>query len=154
MGRWIGIDYGKRRIGVACSDRRGTIATPATTLDGAGSASGDADRILKWTIENEGDGIVVGLPLNMDGTDSQQTQLTRALANRLTKQGQVPIELWDERLSSFQADLLMDAAEVKQSRRRGLRDALAAQVILQSFLDTRRAEPPATLPPTDGDGEQ
>ena len=153
IGRWIGIDYGRRRIGVACSDRRGTIASPAAALPGTGSASNDADRILKWVLANEGDGVVVGLPLNMDGSDSQQTKVSRDLASRLSKRGQVVVELWDERLSSFQADQLMDAAEVKHTRRRGLRDALAAQVILQSFLDARLAEKPDIAPAADVDGE-
>ena len=135
MGRLIGIDYGLRRIGVAVSDPRGTIATPAATLKATGIAPRDADLVLGWAVENEASGIVVGLPLNMDGSDSRQTTLTRSLAEALQQRGNLPVELWDERLSSFQADEYLYAAGVPQSRRKKLRDALAAQVILQSYLE-------------------
>lgn len=138
MGRLVGIDYGIRRIGVSICDRSGMIASPATTLDASGTASEDADRILRFAVENGAQGVVLGLPLNMDESDSEQTKLVRALADELRKRSALPVELWDERLSSFQADEFMNAASVRRSRRKKLRDALAAQVILQGFLDARR----------------
>ncbi len=98
--------------------------------------------ILDWAFENEIGGIVVGLPLNMDGSDSAQTRLTRLLAGELRRRAQLPVELWDERLSSFQADEHLAAGGVRSSRRKRRRDALAAQVILQSFLDARRGPVP------------
>ena len=140
IGRWIGIDYGTRRVGVAVSDPRARIASPAGTLPGSGNASTDAAAIAQWAAEHEAAGIVVGLPLNMDGTDSAQTGLTRKLADELRKRVACPVELWDERLSSFQADQHLAAADVRRSRRRALRDALAAQVILQAFLDAGRPD--------------
>lgn len=140
MGRWVGIDYGTRRIGLALANPTATIASPATTIDASGIASNDARTILAWALRNEAAGLVLGLPLNMDGSDSQQTRLTRALAEQLRVHGDLPVELWDERLSSYQADLLLEAGAVRPARRKRLRDALAAQVILQSFLDARRAE--------------
>jgi putative Holliday junction resolvase len=139
MGRLIGVDYGQRRIGLAVCDPGGRIATPVTTLAATGSPRKDAERILRWAAEHDATGVVVGLPLNMDGSDSDQTRLTRSLADELRSRGPLPVELWDERLSTFQADELMEAANVPPSRRRGLRDAFAAQVILQSFLDADRA---------------
>jgi putative holliday junction resolvase len=138
MGRFAGIDYGKRRIGVAISDFGARIASPAGALDGTGNASGDAAAILRWAAEQEATTLVLGLPLNMDGTDSDQTRLTRGLGDELRRRGSLAVELWDERLSSFQADALMESAGVRRSRRRAARDALAAQVILQSFLDAQR----------------
>ena len=140
MGRTVAIDYGSRRIGLASADSRGTIATPAGTLNSTGSVSGDAERILAWARENDAHTIVVGLPLNMDGSDSPQTRHTRALADELRRQATLTIELWDERLSSFQADEFLDAASVPRSRRRKLRDTLAAQVILHSYLDAHRSD--------------
>jgi len=137
MGRWVAIDYGLRRIGLAIADPGGTIASPDSVLDSTGSAPKDADRVLAWAPTVEAVGFVVGLPLNMDGTDSQQTRLTRAFADQLRARGPLPVELWDERLSSFQADQVLNAGQVRGDRRRKLRDALAAQVILQSFLDAR-----------------
>ena len=147
MGRLIGIDYGTRRIGVAMADSRGVIVTPAATLDATGTASKDALLILAWAAENDVAGIVVGLPLNMDGSDSAQTKFVRAVADELRQRGALPVELWDERLTSFQADQFLDAAEVRPSRRKGLRDALAAQVILRSYFDARRSSTDAAEPP-------
>ncbi|MEW6250702.1 MAG: Holliday junction resolvase RuvX [Planctomycetota bacterium] len=147
MGRWIGLDYGVRRIGVALADFRGIIASPATTLAATGRPADDAAAVLMWAAGHEPGGFVVGLPLNMDGTDSEQTRLTRAFAAELARQARpaptgtpTPVELWDERLSSFQADAHLTAANVRKSRRKELRDALAAQVMLQSFLDARATE--------------
>jgi putative Holliday junction resolvase len=138
MGRIGAIDYGTRRIGLAIADPRGKIASPLGALTASGNAHKDADLILHWATENHVRELVVGLPLSMDGTDSEQTKLTRAVAAKLREDGTVTVELWDERLSSFQADLLLDSAGVPESRRKKLRDALAAQVVLQSYLDARQ----------------
>jgi putative holliday junction resolvase len=151
MGRLVGIDYGSRRIGIAIADSRGVIVTPATTLQATGSASKDATLILDWAAQNEASGLVLGLPLNMDGSDSAQTKSIRAVAEQIRKRGSLSVELWDERLSSFQADLFLDSAEVPRSRRKGLRDALAAQVILQSYLNARSDAGEAPEPPVPQD---
>ncbi len=145
MGRWLGIDFGTRRIGVAICDRDERIASPLRTLDSSGSDSGDARRLLDIAASEETVGIVVGLPLNMDGSDSAQTQRTRQFTQALAAQADIAVELWDERLSSFQADEVLETAGVKRDRRKHLRDTLAARVILQSFLDARHASraPPA-----------
>ncbi|MFH1747320.1 MAG: Holliday junction resolvase RuvX [Planctomycetota bacterium] len=142
MGRWIGIDYGTRRIGVAISDFGGSIASPAETLNATGTVPGDAVLVLQYAEKTDTDVLVVGLPLNMDGSDSDQTRLTRSFARALSSSSDLEVILWDERLSSFQADQLLDAAQVRKSRRKGLRDTIAAQVMLQSFLDARQIPPP------------
>ena len=138
MARWAGIDYGKRRLGLALSDPGETIASPATTLDAAGTASADARLVHDWASENEVEGFVVGLPLNMDGSRGPQAKLSEDFAEQLRRLGGLPVELWDERLSSFQADQHMQSSGLTAARQKRLRDALAAQVILQSFLDARR----------------
>ena len=135
--RWAGIDYGKRRIGVAISDPGETIASPTTTLDGAGSAAADARCVAEWACANEVEALVVGLPLNMDGTVGPQAQETQRFVEQLRTLGQLPVEEWDERLSSYQADEYMQSAGLSRDRQKRMRDALAAQVILQSFLDAR-----------------
>ena len=137
QGCLVGIDYGTKRIGLAISDGGQSIAQPATTLRTAGSDSEDAARILRWAADQDAIGLVVGLPLSMDGSDSAQTTVTKAFAKQLAARGDLPVELFDERLSTFQADELMHQANVPSAKRRGLRDAFAAQVILQSFLDHR-----------------
>ena len=146
--RWAGIDYGRKRIGLALSDYGGRIASPAATLSGTGNGARDAAAIARWMAENEAVAAVVGLPLNMDGSDSDQTRLTRKFADELRKHPQPErpfrVELWDERLSSFQADQYLAAAELPPQKRKALRDALAAQVILQAFLDAAGSDKATT----------
>lgn len=139
MGRWMGVDYGIRRIGVALGDPGEQIASPVETLEATGTASGNVTTVLRWAADNDVDAIVVGLPLNMDGTDSKQTRLVRAFVAKLRDASPLPVALWDERLTSFQADQALATMDVRRRRRRPLRDALAAQVILQAFLDARRS---------------
>jgi putative Holliday junction resolvase len=75
----------------------------------------------------------------MDGTDSVQTTLTRALIEELRRRTPLPVELWDERLTSFQADQLLDAAPLSKAKKKRLRDSLAAQIVLQAYLDAHSA---------------
>jgi putative Holliday junction resolvase len=149
MVRWLGIDYGTRRIGLALSDPRETIASPAATLTAAGNVTEDARLILHWAAENEVAGMVVGLPINMDGSLGPQAKLSQNLARHLQRLGHLPVELWDERLSSFQADELLRSGGLSPEKQKKRRDALAAQVILQAFLDARRTsnEPPQEQTP-------
>lgn len=140
MGRWIGVDYGARRIGLAVSDPGHSFASPADTIPARGQAGSDAQCILRWADEHEPHGFVVGLPLNMDGTEGPQAEVARTLAGELSRRTPLPVRLWDERLTTFHADQLMRAAGVRRARQRRLRDALAAQAILQEFLDAQRAD--------------
>lgn len=139
MGRLAGIDYGRKRIGLALSDTGEKIASPAGTLSGSGDVGQDARQVTRWALEQEATGIVVGLPLSMDGSDSEQTRLVRRFAAALRKSGSLSVECWDERLSSFAADEVLKAADLRPAVRKRLRDALAAQVILQAFLNARGA---------------
>lgn len=138
LPRWVGIDYGTRRIGLAISDPGESIASPGGVLDGSGTAPEAAHRVADWMRRHEADQAVVGLPLNMDGSEGPQAVLSRRFAQALAACG-VTVELWDERLSSFQADELMQSAGLSRTRQDERRDAIAAQVTLQSFLDSRRA---------------
>lgn len=146
MGRLIGIDYGTRRIGLATADTVLPIASPAAVLDATGQVADDAQRVAAWTRADPPAGLVVGLPLSMDGTDSAQTRLTRRFADVLGAALGVPVELWDERLTSFHADELLSAAAGKRRGRQPGRDAVAAQLILQAYLDAQR-QPPASDEP-------
>lgn len=139
MARWIGIDHGSRRLGVAISDARETLASPLTVLDAGRSAGDAAERVLALARSEEAAGIVVGLPLNMDGSRGPQAVAAETFAAALRKRCELPVELFDERLSSYQADLNVAAIEAAGGRGRARRDALAAQVILQAFLDSRRS---------------
>ncbi len=148
--RWAAVDYGRKRIGLALCDVGERIASPAGTLAGRGCPAADADQIIEWAGANEVHGIVVGLPINMDGSIGPQAKLSQALADELRRRGPLPVELWDERLSSYQADVLMSETGWSRRRRARRRDALAAQVILQAFLDARRTRPPDDPEPPPG----
>lgn len=139
MGRWMGVDYGLRRIGLAVGDDRSGIASPVGTIPAAGRPAADAEAVLRAAREQEADGVVIGLPINMDGSDSDQTRLTRNFADAVRTRTTQVVELFDERLSSFQADEALEQSGVRRGRRKSLRDALAAQVILRAFLESRRS---------------
>ena len=125
----VGIDYGQKRIGVAVSDLGRMIATPLSSV----SSLDELDRVIG---ERKIGGFVVGLPVQMNGQEGPQAQLTRNWAKKLEKKYHLPIFFWDERLTSAAADRFligqMDASRNKQKR---LRDQIAASLILQSFLD-------------------
>lgn len=133
--KFIGIDYGVRRIGVAIADAETRIAVPLVTLDGRNDVTRDARAVADLGQREAAGSFVVGLPLNMDGSDSLQTTLTRRFAAELERLSGLPVHLHDERLSSYAAEGVMDEAGVRARGRKGLTDRIAAQKILQAFLD-------------------
>ncbi len=137
MSRILGIDYGTKRIGVAVGDTETRIASPLKTLPGRGNTTDDAGAVSQLAIKEEVGVIVVGLPLSMNDGESTQTKLTRNFADQLAKVSGKPVHLHDERLSSFAADETLEQAGVtpRKSKSRGLTDRIAAQKILQAYLD-------------------
>jgi putative Holliday junction resolvase len=139
MARVLGIDYGLRRIGIAISDGDERIVSPERVLEGRGSAGADADAVFRVAAELDAAEFVVGLPLNMDGTESDQTRLTRTFAAALQAKGGGPVHLWDERLTSHAAETLLAERNLTRKKRRARQDAVAAAIMLTGFLDARRA---------------
>ncbi|MBK8267646.1 MAG: Holliday junction resolvase RuvX [Planctomycetes bacterium] len=135
MPRILGIDYGRKRIGVAVADDAVRIATPLKMIPGRNDPTRDARNLADLAHAEQAEAFVVGLPISMDGTDSEQTEFTRKFAAELQRLSQKPVHLHDERLSSFAADEVLDQADVTKARRKELLDQIAAQKILQSFLD-------------------
>ncbi len=137
MPRYLGIDYGKRRIGLAVSDVLGTLATPLATLPATRNPADDAVQVVAAADLEHVEAFVVGLPLNMDGTEGPQAKTTREFIRQLeARAGSRPVTAWDERLSSFAADELLDQTHLTSAQRKKRRDQIAAQVILQSYLDS------------------
>lgn len=132
------LDLGSKRIGVAASDRSGTIATPLTVIKRSGSVKADYAAIAKLLLEEEAEAIVVGLPLNMDGTEGSAAKNARIEVERLTTVVDVPVYLHDERRTTVQADKVLLDRDVKAPDRRKLVDQIAAAFILQSWLDSQR----------------
>jgi putative Holliday junction resolvase len=142
--RILGIDYGRRRIGLAISDPSGTIARPLKAMTGHGDAARAAEtiaiEIARLASEDDGlGGVVLGLPTKLGGGPTDQTREVEAFAARLRARIAVPIVLQDERLSSREAESRL-ATRIKDWReRKQLLDAAAAAVILQDYLDRSSA---------------
>ncbi len=136
MTRYFGIDYGAKRIGLAVGDDQARIASPVATVAARGSISDHVAAVLDSARDYEADAFVVGLPTNMDGTEGKQAKLTRSFAGELSRQTGKPVHFADERLSSRTAQELIQPADLTRRKRKSVEDAVAAQVILQSFLDS------------------
>ncbi len=134
--RVLGIDLGSKRIGIATSDRSGTIASPLTVLQRGASQRVDHDAISKLVIEEEAVAIVIGLPLNMDGSEGSAAKSARMEAERMATVVNVPIYIHDERRSTVEGDRVLMERGVNAQDRRKVIDKVAAAVILQSWLDS------------------
>jgi putative holliday junction resolvase len=134
----IGLDVGKKRIGVAGCDRTGLIASGITTLERR-SFTQVLEEIRQLVLERQVQTLVVGLPYSMDGSLGFQARHVQKFANALAKALQLPLEYVDERLTSFQAEQLLHAENISPSRNKALIDRKAAALILQQWLDERRA---------------
>ena len=132
-GRLAGLDVGTRTIGVAFCDTNWSFATPDKTVLRK-KFSVDLDALRALVAAQSVVGIVVGLPLNMDGSDSPRTQSTRAFARNLAPLG-LPILLWDERWSTAAVERAMIAADVSRAKRAERVDSAAAAFILQGAID-------------------
>ncbi len=134
-GRVLGIDYGHRRIGVAVSDEGRRLATPLTTIEERDPARALAAAVA--LVEQEAPTLlVIGLPLNMDGTEGPMARASRDFAVALERRTEVPHAMWDERLSSHQADVLMSGSGLTRKKKKARRDRIAAQCILTSWLES------------------
>ncbi|MBD2774356.1 Holliday junction resolvase RuvX [Iningainema tapete] len=134
----LGLDVGRKRIGVAGCDRTLLIATGITTVERT-SFNIDVEKILQIVTEREVQVLVVGLPYSMDGSLGFQAREVQKFANKLAKALGLPLEYVDERLTSFQAEQMLIAEGRSPSRHKDLIDRKAAALILQQWLDTRRA---------------
>jgi putative Holliday junction resolvase len=135
--RLFGLDVGTKTLGLALSDVTRTIASGFTTLRRVKFAS-DARRLLELAHEQGVGGLVVGLPINLDGTEGPRAQATRAFARNLSGLTNLPILYWDERLTTAAAERALLEADLSRRRRAEVIDKVAATLILQSALDRLR----------------
>jgi putative Holliday junction resolvase len=129
-----GLDLGEKTIGVAVSDRRLSVATPLETIRRK-KFTLDAEALLAICTKREIAGLVLGLPMNMDGTEGPRCQSTRAFARNLERLTSLPIAFWDERLSTVAAERALLEADTSRKRRSEVIDHVAAGFILQGALD-------------------
>lgn len=134
FGAIAGLDLGTVTIGVAVSDNMRSIATPITTIKRK-KFGVDAAKLLEITTARLIKGIVLGLPMNMDGSEGPRCQATRAFARNLEKLTPLPITFWDERLSTVAAERALLEADTSRKRRGEVIDHVAAGYILQGLLD-------------------
>ena len=140
-GALIGLDLGSKTIGVAASDPQRRVAAPVETI-ARQRFDLDANRILDLAAERRAAGIVLGLPINMDGSEGPRAQSTRAFARNLARLTPLPIALWDERLSTAAVERALIAADASRRARKAVIDAHAAAYILQGALDRLRLRTP------------
>jgi putative Holliday junction resolvase len=133
-GALIGLDLGSKTIGIASSDPDRRLATGVETI-ARKNFSADAARLLVLAAERQAVAFVLGLPVNMDGSEGARAQATRAFARNLARLTELPIALWDERLSTAAVERELIAANVTRSRRASVIDQHAAAFILQGALD-------------------
>ncbi len=127
--RILGVDYGSKRIGLAISDETATIA------QSVGYVTGGVADVVRVATERGAGKIVVGVPVKLDNTHSPQTERTLAFIKQLSEGTTLPVARWDERLTTAQAERVLIEGNVQRKDRREQIDKLAAQLMLQSYLD-------------------
>jgi len=138
LGRTLGVDFGSKRIGLAISDAMGMMAGPLTVIQVGKSMDGAIAQIARIAKAEEAVRLVVGMPFNMDGSEGPQADKTRAFAKTLGDALKLPVEFVDERLTSYAAESMLQAAELTNARVKARVDKVAAQILLQTWLEARR----------------
>jgi putative holliday junction resolvase len=140
MARILGVDCGERRTGLAISDETGLLATPLRVIEGHTSAE-HVRAVVAAFRETAACLAVVGLPRNMNGSEGPKAREALAFCDALRREG-VAVETWDERLTTALVERALLEGDVSRKRRKQVRDKLAAQVILQGYLDAQVAAAP------------
>ncbi len=134
MARWLGIDYGKARVGLACADSSTNMAFPFDTRHRINEKRDEA-YFKKTILDEKITGIVVGLPIHSDGREGEKAIEARAYGAWLEKISNLPVRFYDERFSTVEAESFLREAGLSPMKRKEKRDQIAAQIILQSFID-------------------
>ncbi|MDI6715951.1 MAG: Holliday junction resolvase RuvX [Actinomycetota bacterium] len=135
--RIIALDFGRRRIGVAISDPSGKVARPLTVIERKNTEF-DIQRISELVEEYDAEEVVVGLPITLSGKIGPQAQEVLKYVDELKKVVKIPIMTWDERLTTAYADRFLREAELRHEKKKRIVDKLAASIILQSYIDSKR----------------
>lgn len=136
--RWLGLDVGDRRIGIAISDPLELTAQGHSVRHRGNSPAQDLEFIHQVIIEKEVEGVVIGLPINMNGTEGPMAEKVRLFGTKLQQLSGLEPIYWDERLSTSSALRVLIEADLSRQKRKGKVDQVAAVIILQNYLDYRR----------------
>ncbi|NLW49009.1 MAG: Holliday junction resolvase RuvX [Firmicutes bacterium] len=135
--RWMGLDVGQRRIGIALSDPLELFAQGYGVLERSASLNQDFQELNEIISQETVEGIVVGLPRNMDGTEGVMAEKVRGFSKKMEERFGLPLFFWDERLSTVAAERVLLEADLSRKKRKQKIDKVAAVFILQNFLDSR-----------------
>ena len=141
MGKLLGLDHGDKRFGIALSDAGQLIATPRLLVEGEVALWKALTSLVE---EEEVEAVVIGLPLNMDGSEGPRARKVIEFSRVLEEKTGLPVHFHDERLSSFEAENALCEAGVYGKRRKSRVDMVAAQIILQGYLNQMNEEPPVS----------
>ncbi|MBR2965533.1 MAG: Holliday junction resolvase RuvX [Clostridia bacterium] len=137
-GKYFGVDYGDKRTGLAECDVSGLLASGIGTISEGGMRK-TAERVAREAESRACKKIIVGLPKNMDGTEGFRAEAVRAFGDILASITDIPVEYYDERMSTMEAYRFLDGSETYGKKRREVIDTLSAQIILQNYIDRERA---------------
>ena len=137
-GKYLGVDYGDKRTGLAECDVSGLLASGIGTISEGGMRK-TAERVAREAESRACKKIIVGLPKNMDGTEGFRAEAVRAFGDILASITDIPVEYYDERMSTMEAYRFLDGSETYGKKRREVIDTLSAQIILQNYIDRERA---------------
>ena len=137
-GKYFGVDYGDKRTGLAECDVSGLLASGIGTISEGGMRK-TAERVAREAESRACKKIIVGLPKNMDGTEGFRAEAVRAFGDILASITDIPVESYDERMSTMEAYRFLDGSETYGKKRREVIDTLSAQIILQNYIDRERA---------------
>ena len=136
-GKIMAFDLGRRRIGVAMTDAGGLMAHSLTTLE-VKSSAGALEKVLSIIRDHQPDELLVGLPVNMDGTRGPESERCKKFAEELSRATGLPVSLWDERLTTVMAERSLVEQGLSRKKRKGVVDKVAALLLLQDFIHHRR----------------
>ncbi len=134
--RWMGLDVGDKRIGIAFSDPMGIIAQGHSVLQRTDSLQRDLGHLAQLIVDFEVQNVLIGLPKNMNGTEGPMAEKIRYFGNKLADMTDIPVRYWDERLSTGSAQKVLIEADLSRKKRKQKIDQVAAVIILQNFLDS------------------
>lgn len=137
-GKYLGVDYGDKRTGLAECDVSGLLASGIGTISEGGMRK-TAERVAREAESRACKKIIVGLPKNMDGTEGFRAEAVRAFGDILASLTDIPVEYYDERMSTMEAYRFLDGSSTFGKKRREVIDTLSAQIILQNYIDRERA---------------
>ena len=137
-GKYLAVDYGDKRTGLADCDPSGMIASGIGTISEGGMTK-TAERVAEEPKKRSAKKIIVGLPKNMDGTEGERAEVIRMFAEKLAGFTDIPIELYDERMTTMVAHRFLTESGTFGKKRKGVVDTLSAEIILQNYLDRERA---------------